>query len=66
MKTKMPSRYYQKCREVRRERRIQLAHRLGGVSRHEEDPDGSAFWVENGYWPTPAQLSTWGEAHGGR
>ena len=63
MKTRMPARYYQTAREAKRAADVALARRLRFVSRHEEEPEGSHYWVENGYWPTPAQLSTWKEAH---
>lgn len=52
-KTTMPPRYYQTRREAKRAADIAFAHRLGRgyISRHEEDPDGSAYWVEHGFWP---------------
>lgn len=50
MKAKMPHRYHQKRREAKREDDIALAHRLGGESRHEADPEGSQRWVETGIW----------------
>ena len=53
--TKMPARYRQKERERKRAEDIAFARRLGPgyISRHEEDPEGSAAWVETGIWPEP-------------
>jgi hypothetical protein len=51
VRSKRPDRYHQQAREAKRDASIVLAHRIGGLSRHEEDPEGSAFWVEHGYWP---------------
>jgi hypothetical protein len=53
MKAKRPDRYYQKAREKKREADIAFARRLGEgyISRHEQHPQDSDFWVEHGYWP---------------
>jgi hypothetical protein len=51
MKSKMPERYYQKQREARRAKAMDWARAIGRKSRHDEDPEGSNFWVEHGYWP---------------
>ena len=56
-KSKMPVRYYQKTREAKRAENIRLAHLLGGVSRHEEDPEGSARWIETGIWEAPKETT---------
>jgi hypothetical protein len=57
MKSKIPARYYQKRREDKRAADIAFCCRLGAgyISRHEEDPEGSEFWVEHGYWPVNAR-----------
>ena len=49
----MPDRYYQKAREQRRDREIAYATKCGFRSRHIEDPEGSARWVETGIWEAP-------------
>lgn len=50
-KSKMPKDYYRKQRERRRDAEVALANRLGGLSRHVEDPAGSQAWIETGIWP---------------
>ena len=49
-KVKMPERYHQHARELKRELDLAHATHLGRKSRHEEDPEGSQRWIETGRW----------------